>query len=753
MRATLLSALFSVFALAACQAPSYEDFLPPEDYFDPGDPSSDGYASGSGSQNGNRDGGQGSSTTDSGWTPWTPDGGGVNPGQDGGGVTPGADAGQDSGPQVCAEAQRLCGHEFEYQGNGGEKVVEVHGSFDSWGAGLAMTKGAGNLWSVVVPTAWNTKVLYKFVVDGQWISDPANPDAEKDPYGGSNSVLQPSTCAAWTCKGGPQPGCTAASCSGETPTCNATSGACECSTGSCGTGKACDAVTKKCVPTSTGFDWRDAVLYFVLVDRFLDGDAANNDPLQNVESIANWRGGDWKGVLDKVNSNYFNDLGVNALWLSVPFEQTDRAGAGMGGDTHQYAGYHGYWPKDITKPEPRLGSEADFKALVDAAHAKGIKILIDYAMNHVHEDAPVYQQHKTDGWFHDLYVNGQQCTCGSGVCPWDGPSGTYCWFTSYLPDFNFDNADARAYSVNEGVNWAKRFGIDGFRLDAIKHVEGQWLTDFRAAMKAQVEPANGGQHVYMVGETFDYGNREFLKSFVDPGTKLDGQFDFPLRKQIVENVLMRRGNLSDLAGFVGSNDAFYGPGAVMSTFIGNHDMGRTIHFAQDSVKWDSPYADGKDCNWSNQPGTVGEQSAYERMALGFAILLTGPGVPLVYYGDEIGLAGCGDPDNRRPMDWNVSGYSAGQALLKAKVAKLGQLRAAHSALRRGGRQTLSADGDTWAFKMSDGTDTVYVAINRADSAKNVGGLPSGALTDELNSETVSGPSLSVPARGVRVLKQ
>src|SRR5206468_4244362 len=138
----------------------------------------------------------------------------------------------------------------------------------------------------------------------------------------------------------------------------------------------------------------------------------------------------------------------------------------------------------------------------------------------------------------------------------------------------------------------------------------------------------------------------------------------------------------------------------------------------------------------------------ERMALGYALLFTSRGIPLIYYGDEIGLAGAGDPDNRRFMPWGTP--SAGQSGLSAKIAKLAQIRAAHSSLRRGDRTTLGSDADSWAYKMVDGADVVTVVMNRSDSAKSVGGLPGHALTDEMTGDMLTGPTVSVPARSFRI---
>jgi glycosidase len=186
----------------------------------------------------------------------------------------------------------------------------------------------------------------------------------------------------------------------------------------------------------------------------------------------------------------------------------------------------------------------------------------------------------------------------------------------------------------------------------------------------------------------------------------------------------------------------------MSTFVGNHDVPRSIHFAEDSPRWNDPWAGGKEIAWNNKPGQPSGMSAYERFATAFTVIFTLPGVPLVYYGDEVGLAGAGDPANRRFMAW--SGYNAGQTFLKERVAKLAQIRAAHTALRRGARATVHADGDTLDYKMTDGADVVFVAINRSDASKSVQNLPSGPLTDAIDGSTHQGPSPSIPARSARI---
>jgi len=247
------------------------------------------------------------------------------------------------------------------------------------------------------------------------------------------------------------------------------------------------------------FDWRDSVIYFTFVDRFFDGNAANNCDIPGVsggtKSIANYQGGDWAGVTQKINDNYFTDLGVNTLWVTVPFNNPEVAGLGQGSDTHEYSGYHGYWPKldnaDPTQLEPEscFGTMADLKTLVSTAHMKGLKVLFDYAMVHVHSASNIFAQHSD--WFWPNTKNGSpDCICGGASCSWDADYQR-CWFTSYLPHWNYTNSAARDYSVTQAVEWVKQTGVDGFRADAIKHVDISWLTELRARVKRVVLGALG----------------------------------------------------------------------------------------------------------------------------------------------------------------------------------------------------------------------------------------------------------------------
>jgi len=491
------------------------------------------------------------------------------------------------------------------------------------------------------------------------------------------------------------------------------------------------------------FDWRDGIMYFVLLDRFFDGDSSLNAPVSGADKAADFQGGDLAGLLAKLKAGYFTGLGVNVLWLSSP---ADAPGSShLGQDGHNHTGYHGYWPVELDKLEPQLGDMTLLKQVVDEAHKQQLRVVLDYVMNHVHTASPTYSAHKD--WFWTLDHGGKQCICGQG-CSWSPPEGLRCWFDPFLPAFDFTSAAARKFSVDNAIWWIKQAGVDGFRLDAVKHIETSWLTDLR--QRVTTELAATGQRFYMVGETFD-GNKDVLKQTIDPQTMLDGQFDFPLRALLVKVILMRQGSFSDLETFLNANDGYYGAGAVMGTFLGNHDLPRAIHLCEDTPQF-SEWDTGKSRAWTNTPTAPGGDKPFERLALGFTALLTLPGLPLIYYGDEIGLAGGGDPDNRRFMIW--SGTSAAQDKLRAHVIKLTALRAQHPALRRGARKQLWVSADVYAYQMSAGSDTLVIVLNRSDSEQTIK-LTAGAASsykDQLSGATFSPDAVKIPARSALVLQ-
>ncbi len=268
----------------------------------------------------------------------------------------------------------------------------------------------------------------------------------------------------------------------------------------------------------------------------------------------------------------------------------------------------------------------------------------------------------------------------------------------------------------------------------------------RKRIREEIEPGRT-RPFYLVGETFS-ADSGLISSYVDPLTQLDGQFDFPLRAEVVRTILSRNGSLRDLANFLESQQDTYHPSSIMSTFIGNHDLPRVIHLAENQPRygvWDSAAGSG----WDNPPGQPDYRAAYERMALGFAFLFTSPGVPLIYYGDELGMAGAGDPDNRRFMQW--SSTSEHQEWLRQHLVTLGTIRTEQVALRRGTLQVLNVTDETIVYEMAYDTETIVIAINRADTTNTAEGVPSGSYVELLTDSPMVAPITLAP-RTVAILQ-
>lgn len=497
-------------------------------------------------------------------------------------------------------------------------------------------------------------------------------------------------------------------------------------------------------PPAGVFDWRDSVIYFTFVDRFFDGDGQNPCRVNDgrVSDLANFRGGDWSGITKKLQ--YLQDLGVNTIWLSPPPENALGPDEGVGGNAGKwFTGYHGYWPKDLDPKAPNrcFGGASELRGLVQAAHARKMKVIADYAMVHVHISSPIYAQHKDWFWTKNG-APGDVCEVagwevfgqnGSGWYWDENKPGNKCWFTSVLPHWNLGNAEARKYVVDNAIGWIKEYDLDGLRLDAVKHVHIDWLKDLRTRITSEVLSSKPqGERFYLLGETYD-GDKAKLKVHVDPKTMLDGQFDFALKPTVVDAMLSRTRSMTDLADSVATSEDYYGANVVMSTFVGNHDQPRSIGVA----------------------GGEGSPAAYERLANAFAVLLTTKGAPSILYGDEIGLPGGADPDNRRMMVFD--GLSGDQTKLRERVARLAKIRAEHPALRRGVRKKIRTDEDVWVFESRISSaadpangDVVYVAINRSDADKAIDGLPGGSLSELVTGETITGPKMTLPARQTRI---
>ncbi len=668
-----------------------------------------------------------------------------------------------------------CGeHEFSYVAPAGTKEVFVSGEFNGWAdtaakaAAMSDDDGDGT-WSVVVdvgPGKWQ----YKFVVDGEWFVDPDNPDKFWDEkYKTNNSVLTINPCPeglqltsskskgdafdaelSWlpgelkaaalkvTLDWKPVPvGAVTVAADGKTV-----------KVALKGLAKGIHDVrleidgdmTLLKVLVDTSEDWRDNLLYFVMTDRFANGDKSNDAPVATVDPRTNYQGGDFAGVTAKIKAGYFDDLGVNSLWISWPVDNPDGYESGgfpdQGGCNLQpkttkysdmkYTGNHGYWPRNLYKTEEHFGSMDELKELVNEAHARGIRVLLDFTANHVHTDSPFYTDNKDKGWFH---LPAELCQ----DVGWDNKPIS-CWFTSYLADLNYGNKDAIEAMLDYALFWAMQTGSDGFRLDAVKHVEMAFVEALRARTALKMELT--GVPFYIVGETFT-GDAGTIAKFVGP-KRIHGQFDFPANIQVLKGLAKSEVGLDVMDKAVRGAKGVYGSDAIMSNFVGNHDIARFISHADGSLAcgiWD--VVSNQAAGWKSPPKPPSSKAAYDRLKLAFTYIMTVPGVPLIYYGDELGLPGAGDPDNRRMMRFGAA-LNANEKAMLGFMKKLGQARAAHPALRKGAwSQPLWSEADVLAWARTLGADKAVVVLNRSDAEKSgaiaVGakGIADGATMVEL----------------------
>ncbi|GMV41050.1 MAG: hypothetical protein AMXMBFR64_27660 [Myxococcales bacterium] len=626
----------------------------------------------------------------------------------------------------------------------GASVVLVSGEFNGWGA------DAGSAWALADSDGdgvWTrTETLepgsyqYKFIVDGGWIPDPANPKTADDGFGGVNSVLDVACGALSLVSHKTLGGTFEAVFSGADgasvtvdwePAPLTTVGDEAHLKLDLGPGIHDVRVTsggetlllKVYVGVST--DWRDALMYFAMTDRFANGDSGNDAPITDVDWRTNYQGGDFAGITQKIEQGYFDALHVSALWISWPVDNPDfyedgafpdQGGCGLGPKSTKfspmrYTGYHGYWPSQLDQVETRHGTLAELQALVVAAHARGIRVLLDFTANHVHDSSPLYAQQKE--WFN----------LPAEICQdvgWDDKPKT-CWFVDYLPDIDYTKPGARAAMLDHVVDWVKATGADGLRFDAVKHLEMSFVQDLRARMKAELELT--GIDFYIVGETFT-GDAGLIESFVGP-SKLHGQFDFPSNLHILKGFATYEEGLDQMDQAIRGIKSQYATPGLMSTFIGNHDIARFASMASGMIPcgpWDvlSNQAQG----WLNPPGAATEDG-HLRLRLAMMYALTIPGVPLIYYGDEIGMAGAGDPDNRRFMRFDGAVTGLEEETL-AYVGKVAEIRAAHPALRTGTwSQPLWSEPDFIAYgRVGDGA--AVVLLNRGSSMKS-GTLQVGTL--------------------------
>lgn len=478
------------------------------------------------------------------------------------------------------------------------------------------------------------------------------------------------------------------------------------------------------------FSYRDGILYMLLIDRFANGSTTNDRPIGNpVHYDADWHGGDLEGALAVLQSGYFEKLGVRTIWLSPTNQQTDAWHLGDGNQV--YSAYHGYWPIKARAVEPRFGGDAALRAFVKEAHGRGLRVLLDLINNQVHKDHEYVAQQAS--WFRTACKCGDDAIgCGWSQRPFD------CMFQPYLPDIDWNQGGAEKQFIADAVHWISEFDLDGFRVDAVKHVEANSVYNMRAELARRFE--QGGARIFMVGETAvgegDSGTffgesfangYAWIDAYTGP-TALDGQFDFPTRHNMADGLVSGAKPMNEVEIELRKAETRYKPSAQHVRFLNGHDNPRIASIARGDPKLSCSWASG--CRDDQlPPASYTEGYVYEKLRRALTVLYTLPGVPYLYQGDELAFPGGGDPDMRRDMRFaetelaslqmkkpgaNVVALSGEQVALRDFVRKLGATRSASRALRRGTRKTLlGTDGDLWVYAYQTApNELAIVAVNR-----------------------------------------
>ena len=437
----------------------------------------------------------------------------------------------------------------------------------------------------------------------------------------------------------------------------------------------------------------DDVIYFLMPDRFADGDVSNNDPakskgLYDRKQGRFYHGGDFQGVIDKLP--YLKSLGVTAIWMTPVYDNNDKLDfkevyADEKGVKQPSTGYHGYGATDMYAVDEHLGDAKKLRELIDKAHSMGIKMIQDQVANHTGpyhvwaNDPPTatwwngtLEKHPNNNWQKWTAMN-PYATRQTQARNIDG------WFIDILPDFNQDDPEVARYLTQNSLWWLETYGFDTIRMDTLPHVPRTFWEKWGTAIHKEYPKVN------ILGELYD-GDPALLayfqsgrRGFDGVDTNIDTLYDYSLFYTL-RSAFAQGNSIRDVQKMFAHDWLFPNP-QVLTTFIGLHDMERFM----------------------NEKGAT-----VEGLKLAQTLIMTSRGTPLLYYGDELAMRGGGDPDNRKDFPggfagdkqdaFTADGRTAEENDVWNHVAKLGALRKQLEPLR---------DGKT-LFVLDEEQQTAYV---------------------------------------------
>ncbi|MEC8650407.1 MAG: alpha-amylase family glycosyl hydrolase [Verrucomicrobiota bacterium] len=649
-------------------------------------------------------------------------------------------------------------YSFSLSGYEHAKSVNVVGDFNGWNSSIDKMLRANDGWSLSKAIKSNT-FEYKYVIDGHWITDPANDKRLPDGHGGYNSLAEVKSeldadkpfnlfvdnidndyvtlfasdeiksvyADVFPKNGGSRN--LPVKVIGNRVRVNLEQYQ---STGYLVRVIASsfdDAVCKPAIMYAGKPKediWRDDIIYYAFTDRFRDGNTANSYKVENdkVANIANYLGGDFEGIFAALNDGYFDSLGVNVIWLAPLNQNPAEAWKEYLPPFRFYTGYHGYWPIARYAVEPRFGGPDILQELIDSAHRNDMKILADLVLKHVHIKNPTFKEKPM--LFGELML-----TDGTrNLRRWDENPYT-TWFEPFLPAFDFRNPDSINFLLNDAFYWIDKYRLDGYRLDAVKHIRPDFWWRFRSRMRDSFPDKTH----YFVGETFE--SREGISAFIGPNM-LDGQFDFPLYDTLMEVFGLSTAGFEEMENALSQSEKFYGRITLMSPLFGNHDKPRFMAYADGDLP-DPDQSDEEEVGWSKML-RVDNIESYEKLKMAMTFIMTIDGVPMLYYGDEIGMTGAGDPDNRRMMRFNDSLTNEEKAV-KAHFSKVAKARRAHPALYMGSRRALTHSESNYAYIRAYDKDRALILFNRSSEETSFKlnlspEICSGELTDIISGSKI-----------------
>ena len=444
----------------------------------------------------------------------------------------------------------------------------------------------------------------------------------------------------------------------------------------------------------------DDVIYLIMPDRFADGDPSNDEPAPELHTHDRsksraWHGGDLKGIREHLP--YLRELGVTALWMT-PFWKNDWRAEDFS--------YHGYHATDFYRVDEHLGTLAELQALVAEAHRLGIKVVLDYVVNHTGPHHPWAADPPQPDWIHgtpEKHANAEYHF--DGLVDPHAPERESVnvlngWFADKLPDLNPDNPQLAQYLLENAEWWMESAGLDAYRLDTFPYSSRRFWAGWHDGI------FRAYPHTMSIGEVWDpepatvsffAGGR---KQWDGTDTHLSTVFDFPLEFALREVVL--KGAPAQRIVNVLMRDALYPHAEQLVTFFANHDMSRFM----------------------SEPG-----ASPQKLESIVDLLLTLRGIPQLYYGDEIGMDGSNDPENRHDFPGGFGGDPQSAFTTQGRTPAQQEIfnhfrstlafRRDHSALRRGRLTHIAWDKDYYAFVRDDGRERLLVVFNNSPAEKKL----------------------------------